>query len=96
MDIVKTCVTLKMSFSKNCGTLKNTEVYKKFESCWLSIPAVAEFFMQKRKLQTLKVKTLLWCCNLNAKPFSIKLKPIFYAEKEIPTLLLKHSYGAAT
>ena len=45
MDIVKTCVTLKMSFSKNCGTLKNTEVYKKFESCWLSIPAVAEFLM---------------------------------------------------
>ena len=34
-----------MSFSKNCGTLKNTEVYKKFESCWLSIPAVAEFLM---------------------------------------------------
>ena len=45
MDIVKTRVTLKMSFSKNCGTLKNTEVYKKFESCWLSIPAVAEFLM---------------------------------------------------
>ena len=43
MDIVKTRVTLKMSFSKNCGTLKNTEIYKKFESCWLSIPAVAEF-----------------------------------------------------
>ena len=35
MDIVKTRVTLKMSFSKNCGTLKNTEVYKMFVSCWL-------------------------------------------------------------
>ena len=45
MDIVKTRVTLKMSFSKNCGKLKNTEVYKKFESCWLSIPAFAEFFL---------------------------------------------------
>ena len=50
MDIVKTCVTLKMSFSKNCGTLKNTEIYKKFESCWLSIPAVAEFFNVLSKL----------------------------------------------
>ena len=32
MDIVKTRVTLKMSFSKNCGTLKNTEIYKKFDN----------------------------------------------------------------
>ena len=32
MDIVKICATLKMSFSKNCGTLKNTEIYKKFDN----------------------------------------------------------------
>ena len=32
MDIVKIRATLKMSFSKNCGTLKNTEIYIKFDN----------------------------------------------------------------
>ena len=54
------------------------------------------YFYAEKETPNLNVKTLLWCCNLNAKPFSITLKHIFYAEKEIPTLLLKHSYGAAT
>ena len=47
------------------------------------------YFLCKKGNSNLIVKTLLWCCILNAKPFFISLTHIFYAEKETPNLNVK-------